>query len=119
MITFAQYMEMKARLEPKVEQTKSAGVEHEADLHDQILDYCRAKGWRAIHSRMDRPTTTGKGDPDFVVLADGGRFYLVECKSRTGKRTAEQHQFDHHAVKLGHTVWLVRSMAEFRNIVEV
>ena len=53
------------------------------------------------------------GEPDFVILAEGGRVLFVECKSRTGKLSPAQAALKHHAGKLGHTVRVVRSMEEF------
>lgn len=44
--------------------------EDESKLHRQIIDECNRRGWLFIRSRMDRKTTTDKGVPDFIVLAD-------------------------------------------------
>ncbi len=94
------------------------GVDREADLHDEILDDCRRRGWHAIHSRMDLPTTTGVGDPDFVIMADLGKVYFIECKSKTGKVTPAQAALQAQAMRLGHTVHVIRNMREYIEVVQ-
>jgi hypothetical protein len=93
------------------------GVEKEADLHDQIYDFCRGKGWIALHSAMSERTTRNKGEWDYTILGNAGRVWFIECKSRDGKLTAEQHGMIVHAITLGHTIHVVRSMEDFRNVV--
>ena len=90
-----------------------AGVPREAELHEEIFDECRRRGWIALHGSMAERTCRTLGEPDFVILADGGRVLLVECKSRSGKLSPAQAALKHHAEKLGHTVQVVRSMEEF------
>src|SRR5512146_2355709 len=65
-------------------------VEHEGDLHNQILDECRRRGWIAFHGSMAKATARTLGEPDFTILADGGRKFFVECKSKTGKLSLYQ-----------------------------
>lgn len=89
----------------------------EKRLHEQILEACRQRGWICFHSRMDRRTTTACGLPDFVILADGGRLFLVECKSRTAKLRPEQAALAAHARKLGHEIHLCRSLADFLTLI--
>lgn len=91
-------------------------VERERDLHDDIEAECRARGLWYIHSRMDRPTTTGKGVPDFVVFGPGW-VLCVEAKAGKGKQTIEQRDVEVHLRKLGHRYALVRSLDEFRKAV--
>lgn len=93
-------------------------VDKESDLHEAILADCRRRGWHAIHSRMDLPTTTGVGDPDFVILADLGKVYLVECKSKNGKLTTAQLALQTQAEVLGHTIHVVRSIQEYHDILK-
>jgi hypothetical protein len=57
------------------------------------------------------------GEPDFLILADGGRVLLIECKTRTGKLSPEQAALKHQAEKLGHRVHVVRSMKEFEEVI--
>lgn len=91
----------------------SEGATNESALHDAISAYCRSKGWLAIHSRMDTATTTAKGVPDFVIFADNGRVFLVECKTRLGKLSPDQAAWHAMAKRNGHEVHTVRSFEEF------
>lgn len=85
----------------------------EAELHEAIFDECRRRGWIALHGSMAERTCRTLGEPDFVILADGGRVLFVECKSRSGKLSPAQAALKHHAEKLGHAVHVVRSLNEF------
>ena len=97
---------------PEVRSRKSE-VSREADLHEAIFDECRRRGWIALHGSMAERTCRTRGEPDFVILADGCRVLFVECKSRIGKLSPAQAALKHHAEKLGHTVHVVRSLGEF------
>jgi hypothetical protein len=92
------------------------GAVRETKLHEEIFDECRRRGWIALHGSMAERTHRTLGEPDFVVLADGGRVLLVECKSRNGKLSPAQAALKHHAEKLGHTVHIVRSLVEFQKL---
>ena len=93
--------------------TSPDAVERESDLHEAIFDECRRRCWIALHGSMAERTCRTLGEPDFVILADGGRVLFVECKSRTGKLSPAQFALRHHADMLGHTVHVVRSLEEF------
>ena len=93
--------------------TSPDAVARESDLHEAVFDECRRRCWIALHGSMAERTCRTLGEPDFVILADGGRVLLVECKSRTGKLSPAQFALKHHAEKLGHTVHVVRSLEEF------
>lgn len=90
-----------------------AAVSREAELHEEVFAECRRRGWIALHGSMAERTCRTLGEPDFVILADGGRVLFVECKTRTGKLSPAQAALKFHAEKLGHTVHVVRSMEEF------
>ncbi len=92
------------------------GVISEASLHEEIFDECRARGWIALHGSMAERTCRTLGEPDFTILADGGRVLFVECKTRSGKLSPAQAALKFHAEKLGHTIHVVRSLEEFRQI---
>lgn len=98
-------------------ETAVASTLKEAELHDEIERECRSRGWLYVHSRMDVPTTNQRGVPDFVVLADKGRTFLIECKSKTGKMTPEQEGFMRMAAMNGHVYDVVRSLQEFLDAV--
>lgn len=104
-----------ARNAPK--HRKLAGVEREADLHAQIMDFCRDRRWQFLHGSMAERTHRTEGEPDFVILASGGRVLFVECKSRLGKLSPAQQAFKFAAEINGHTIHVVRSMDEFLKIV--
>jgi Holliday junction resolvase-like predicted endonuclease len=93
------------------------GVAREARLHEEIFDECRRRGWIALHGSMAERTCRTLGEPDFVILAGGGRVLFVECKNRTGKLSPAQAALKHHAEKLGHTVHVVRSLEDFLAVV--
>ena len=88
-------------------------VERESDLHGQIMDDIRRRGWLAVHSRMDMASTTACGVPDFGIVADGGQTYWIECKARGGKLTEEQQAFGAAAQKLGHRYAVVWNFAQY------
>jgi len=87
------------------------GAEHE--LHQSILAECRRRGWIALYSAMNRRTHRNSGEPDFIILADGGRVMHVECKTRTGKLSVSQQGMRAHYRKLGHDYRVVRDFGEF------
>jgi len=93
-------------------------VAEESDLHNDIISYCKSKGWIYLHGSMAAATHRTLGEPDFEILADHGRVFFVECKSKDGKLSTDQLGFAMHAQKLGHEVHLVRSMEDFRKVVE-
>jgi hypothetical protein len=111
---------------------KAGGCAREADLHLQILDECRKRGWIALHGSMASPTRRNEGEPDFVILGGTvrvcasltGELYedmrsfvlFVEAKTRLGKLSPAQQAFHAHAKKLGHVVHVVRSFQEFLNL---
>lgn len=97
--------------------TASPAVAREADLHDAILAHCRAKGWPVVHSRMDRPSTSGVGTPDFVVALPSGTTVWIEAKASGGKLRPEQAAWLAALRILGHRAEVVRSLPEFLALV--
>ena len=95
---------------------ETAGVGREAELHEAIFEECRRRCWIALHGSMAERTCRTLGEPDFVILADGGRVLFVECKSRTGKLSPAQAALKHHAESLDHTIHVVRSMESFLHL---
>jgi hypothetical protein len=82
-------------------------IEYESDLHDRIIDYCRAKSYYAVHARMDRRTTVAVGTPDFAIAMPGGRMVWLECKRNGAKATPAQQATIAHLQKLGHIAAVV------------
>lgn len=85
----------------------------ERELHDQILDLCRSRGYYVVHARMDMRSTIAVGAPDFVVFLPGGRVLVVEAKTRTGKLSTEQQACCAWLSRLGHVYNVVRSIENF------
>ncbi len=88
--------------------------EYEDDLHDAILEECKQRGWICLHGSMAHRTHRTIAEPDCVILADRGRCFLVEAKSKSGKPSPKQLALKAWAKKLGHVIHIVRTMEEFR-----
>ena len=119
-ITPLQFQQMQQRLSPKIRNpVPEDAIEDEGWLHDEIIRWIREQVPMPayIHARMDRRSTINRGAPDFTIFLHGETI-LVECKTRTGKRTAEQLAWGLCAELHGFRVWEVRSMEEFLKIVE-
>lgn len=105
---------------PKSE-TPQKGCSKESELHAQIFDECRRRGWIALHGSMAERTHRTEGEPDFLILGrdilDYPRVILIECKTRIGKLSPAQFALHHHAKTLGHTIHVVRSFEEFLKLV--
>lgn len=97
-------------------QPASSSIERE--VQEEIKQECARRGWICNGSRMDLPTTTIPGSPDFWILRDGGRLLLIECKRPSGgKLSREQLGYHAWARKLGHEVHVVRSLTEFLEVI--
>lgn len=113
-ISHADYLMMLQRISKRPAQPCCGQpVEDESELHQAILDECKRRGWIALHGSMAHRTMRTIGEMDFVCLCDCGRVLLIEAKSKTGKLRPEQAALHAWAAKLGHTVHVVRNMAEF------
>jgi len=95
----------------------SASANSERELHDDILEYCKVNRWIALHGRMDERTGRTPGEPDFTIMADRGRVFFFECKSKTGKLSEDQMLLIKHAEMNGHAINVIRSMDEFTHFV--
>lgn len=89
------------------------GMTRESDLHQAILNECKRRGWIAFHGSMAHSTFRTPGEPDFIIMADGGRVFLIEAKTITGKLSPDQRAIAAWAAKLGHVVHVVRCMEDF------
>lgn len=93
--------------------------ENEAKLHEEILTYCRSKGWPVVHCRIDKPSTAAIGTPDFVIATDEGKTIWVEAKTAKGKLSLDQNAWLAALRKLGHHAGVVRHIQEFVMMTEV
>lgn len=91
----------------------SEGCEDESKLHQQIISECRQHGWIIFHGSMAHRAMRTPGEPDFTILADKGRVFFIECKTKIGKLTREQLGLKLWAENLGHKIHTVRSLKEF------
>lgn len=96
----------------------SRAVLREAELHEEIQAYCRDMVWPCHHSRMDRPATCGVGTPDFAIAIPGGVTVWIEAKAKVGKLRPEQAAWLAGLRRVGHVAEVVRSMEEFRAVIE-
>lgn len=113
--TEAQYRAYLAKQHQFTEQREHIS-EHsvaERDIHAQIEDECRRRGWYFVHARVDKPTTIGIGTPDFIIAREDGKTLWIEVKTSTGKMTPEQAATAAWLKKLGHKWAIVRSFDEF------
>ena len=92
--------------------------EIESELHNAIVSECKLRLWPVVHSRTDQRTTTAKGVPDFVIFAERGLVFAVECKTRKDKLTPEQIGWRVLLERNGHKYAVVRSFTEFQDVVE-
>lgn len=121
-----EYEQMKARME---EQRRKAlglmpvntkvGVDKESDLHNAILDYCRQEGFIAFHGAMCFETSRTIGEPDFEILMPQGKTLFVECKAKGRKLSNEQIAIKAWMERLGHTMHVVTTIEQFREIVRI
>lgn len=100
-------------------QERPDGVEREIEgLHRPIIAECKRRGWKYVHSDPTKPTTCGEGVCDFIIYADGGRLFNIECKAKNGKLSIEQRAFIVWLEKLGHPVHVITTINEFLQIVD-
>jgi hypothetical protein len=108
-----QVIDHQARVAPKCSESEMPSFRKESDLHAEIMEECKRRGWLSFHGSMAHRAMRTIGEPDFTVLADKGRVFFIEAKSKTGKLRPEQIGLAMMAERLGHKIHCVRSMAEF------
>lgn len=109
----AKFDEHGRRRESSVASKVSNECENESQLHEDIIEYCKSKGWYYVHSRMDQRSTNAIGTPDFIIAIDGGKTLWIECKIPGKKATIFQLAALTHLNKLQHKARLVTSMDGF------
>lgn len=87
----------------------------ERDLHDKAIQWCNEQWprWQYCHNRMDKRSTAGVGDMDFVVFGPFPLCVLVEFKRKGKKRSKEQNIHATLMRALGWEVALAYSWDEF------
>lgn len=122
-ISEAQYRDMLARTQrSQVREADPPSVEpftrEIAELHGPIMAWCKAQHPQVpfIHTRPDQPSGMTKGAPDFVIVYRG-KILLIECKTGTGKLSPDQRDWHHLAELQGVRPHVIRSMAEFYELV--
>jgi hypothetical protein len=126
-----QYIEMAARLRRGDRRDRQVGRfveklsalesgQREIPLHNRIMAHCNSQWpkWKYIRARSDMASTIAVGAQDFTIFLPGGRVLCVECKSKTGKITPAQRDWEHEMAALGHIVHEVRSFDEFMKLID-
>jgi hypothetical protein len=90
----------------------------EADLHQAILDECARRRFLVFHGSMAHKAMRSPGEPDFHVFGSKGRFWMIECKTRTAKLSPDQLGVKLLAEINGHTVHVVRSFEQFLTLID-
>lgn len=117
-----QYRVMVARTRKPVKGGEWSGeppVEREKDLHEQIIQECKTRGWFYVHSRMDMPTTTACGVTDFIIATSDGRTLWIEVKRKGGKVTPAQQGTLHWLERNKQLVAVVYSFENFLAVCEM
>ncbi len=86
-----------------------AGIK-ESEIQRQVAELCRRAGWYYIRSRFDRPTTIGRGAPDFVIACRGGVVLWVEVKRIGGRLGPEQEEVKRKLERLGQRYLVINSI---------
>lgn len=117
-ITQSDYLAMLRRTTKELDaQTTAIPGGQEAKLHQAIWKECASRGWICLHGAMNKRTHRTKGEPDFIILADNGRQWHIECKTKDGKLSIDQQSMKVHYRSLGHTYHVVRSVSEFLKLI--
>lgn len=107
--------------EERVARTKRKAPENacldEGELHSEIMSHCKMVGWICFHGTWGKLSRRTPGEPDFTILANMGRVFFIECKSKSGKLSTEQLGMKMWAEKLGHKIHIVYSLEDFVNVI--
>lgn len=113
-ISTGDYMAMEARLRSKNISINAERAEPvERDLHSKIKAECRTRGWICLTGSMAHRAMRTIGEPDFTIMADKGRVFFIEAKSKLGKLRPEQAALRVWAKKLGHEIHVIRDFTTF------
>jgi hypothetical protein len=89
----------------------------EKELQEQIAGYLRIRSVWFARNRMDRPTTTTLGQPDFLIALHGNAVG-IEVK-RAGEDPTKEQKECHAAMRQnGWTIYVVYSLEEVKKILD-
>lgn len=100
------------------DQSNYDGCDDEGELHAQIIQECKRRGWLPFHGSMAHKSRRTPGEADFTILVPGSVIF-IECKTRTGKQSPDQLAVSAMAARLGHTIHIVRSFPEFISLISL
>lgn len=86
-------------------------------LHKPILEICRGRKWLVVYHNPTKRPTCEEGVPDFVIAADRGTVFWIECKAGSAKATPKQQEWLLLLKARGHRAYLVKSVEQFLEIV--
>lgn len=88
----------------------------ERKLHDSLIEFYNQQWprWKVIYARQDKRSTIPVGCQDHTVFADNSRFFCFELKKKNSKPDAEQLAWHKEMEMLGHVVFVIHNMDEFR-----
>jgi hypothetical protein len=95
----------------------------ENSVKGSCLDYLAIRGIFAWPNNTGAVQVDGKrfvrfgrkGSPDILGILPGGRILCVECKSKRGRQTAEQKDFEAEVTRRGGVYVLARGFEDLEN----
>ena len=99
---------------------------NEDELKNAVIKALRKRGFIAYHSDSGSKSQTNRaragrpppGWPDVTCLASGGRTLFFETKTDEGVTSVVQRDMHSKLGRLGHSVYVVRSVAEALGVFE-
>lgn len=82
-----------------------------ADIQEPFRKWLSEQGLLHVWQRTDKPTSTEKGLPDFIVMS-GNLFLAIECKGDKTPVSAEQKAWHAKLAATGGKVHIARSFPE-------
>lgn len=82
----------------------------------QMLFHVQNKARNAIEGNKFKAMGVVKGISDLILILPG-RVVFIELKTRVGRQSPEQSQFQHKCQTRGHEYRIVRSLEEFQEFV--
>ena len=114
----------------KTKKTKKDWTAKESQVQSAIEDYLKLleSGGRCAYIKNNSgayKTERGgfvrfgrAGSPDFLLFLDGGRCWHLEVKTKTGRQSKSQKEYQAMVEELGHRYLIVRSLGEVVELFE-